>query len=972
MGIPVAFFVSGAAALILQVLWARLLGHVLGSSALAISTVLTVFMAGLALGSHLGGRFAPRLRRPYLAFAILEAVVGLYGLAVPGLLDAIVQIQATMVSGASFGGYALFRFSMAALVLAIPTVCMGASLPVLAQGWIRAGEGSEETGHLYAANTLGAVAGAAVAGFLAIPHLGVTRTVWLAAGLDLAVALGVGLGHPWFSRRPRARRPDDVLRLELAEAPVALPADARRLIIFTYGLTGAFSMALEVLWSRAVGVVIGASTYSFTVILTAYLLGLAAGAAVMTRFMHRVRSVSAWVAGACALAGLGVLVSHRWIDALPLALHRQLLERGVTQFDLHTTNFVLALAVTLPSTMAFGALMPLAVRGAEGDDGPGRTVGRIYAANTVGCILGSFAGGFVLLPVMGLERSIWGLGIGLVVWGIVVVARDHRAGVRPVAALAVAGAVLAVTAPAWDYARWTAGLFRPYVALGVHGDGWSPNAEVIHHRDGVATSVTVDRNPDSGSVALKVNGKVDASDRGDMPTQVLSGLFPLLAHPDPRTALVIGYGSGVTPGAMLQSDLERVVVAEIEAAVYEASNQYFGHVNHRPDRDERAELIVDDGRNLLLTRAERFDVIVSEPSNPWMSGAASLFTRDFFEIAATRLQPGGVFLQWLQAYELSPRNVEVLLRTFHSVFPHVAMLTPDPNANDTFLLGSMAPIELRFERLQRWFRDPALSRELQRARVDTPHDLVALLVADEEAWSDAVPAGPINTDDNALIEFRAPFDLLEYAVRDPSIPIVYRAAGRRRELARHLVPDLPDDPETRLQVARALLWRGLAADAQRYARLLPASSDERSRIERLASYVSNADAESALVVDAQTRGDRAYAEAAWAVVQGRDEEALAIVEREPVGFEERSPAHQFLYAYLCYRADRHLDAEYLFDLVLDDDRFVARHPAVLYYAGRTQLFRGRLDPALDFLSRYDDARWSERVEPSAELAPKKG
>jgi len=543
---------------------------------------------------------------------------------------------------------------------------------------------------------------------------------------------------------------------------------------------------------------------------------------------------------------------------------------------------------------------------------------------------------------------------------VLAVVGGPRRAFTAVGAAAAAAAAFAA-APAWDYGKWTAGLFRPYVALGVHGGGWEANAEVIHHADGVATSVTVDRNPHSGSVALKVNGKVDASDRGDMPTQVLSGLFPLLVHPNPESALVIGYGSGVTPGAMLQSDIERLVVAEIEAEVYEASNRYFAHVNHRPDLDPRAELVVDDGRNLLLTRRERFDIIVSEPSNPWMSGAASLFTRDFFEIARQRLNPGGIFLQWLQAYELAPRNVEVLLRTFRSVFPRVAMVTPDPFSNDTFLIGSQEPVRIDYARLSRWMNHPRLGPELARAEIRRPHDVVALLVASEHEWAEAVPPGPLNTDDNALIEFQAPLDLLEYAVRDPSIPIMYRAQRKRREIAGRLISNLPDDEASRRRIAESLLHRGRPEDAEVYVETLPEGSPDRGRLLRLVSYMTDTDAESALVADEATRRDRAYAEAAWAVVEGRDDQALARVERAEPGFEAGSPAHRLLYGYLCYRNDRYVDAEYLLDSVLEDELFTARHPEALYYAGRTQLFRGDIDEALDYFARFDDARVSERA-----------
>lgn len=970
MPVYACFFVSGAAALMLQVLWARMLGHVLGATALAISTVLTVFMAGLALGSHLGGRWARRFQNPFLVFAALEAGVGLYGLAVPSLLHSLYPLQRWVAADLGATGHALFRFVCAVSVLIVPTVCMGATLPVLAEGCVRRSQDTGgRVGALYAANTFGAVAGTLAAGFVLIPQLGVFRTVLLAAGLDLAVAAFVALGARWLrAPRPRMLRPDDILRGHLEPDVSAHPDAFARAGLWTYGLTGAVSMALEVLWTRALGVVVGSSTYSFTLILAAYLVGLAAGAAAMARRMPVKNRIMPWMLGLAGVAALWTLVATTFVDRLPLWLHQVANQPNVSQWDLFRTSFVFTALATLPATLAFGAIMPLAVdlasRGRAAS--PGEVVGRAYLVNTVGCIVGSFAGGFVILPALGVEWGIRGLAVLLALWaaGVGVWALGHlgpllRFGPALGGLLAVG---LAAALPTWDVDRWTAGLFRMYLARGVFSEGWEPYADVVYHRDGVATSVTVDRMRESGAVALKVNGKVDASDRGDMPTQVLSGLFPLLLQPRAQDVLVIGYGSGVTPGAVLQAPVRSVVVAEVEARVYEAANRYFAHVNHRPHEDPRASLIVDDGRNYLLTRDRTFDVVISEPSNPWMTGASSLFTRDFFEIVQQRLRPGGVFLQWLQLYELSPKNVALLLRTFRSTFDHVLVLAPDAFSNDVFLVGSAEPLRFEHADLVEALSDPRLGPELARAGVDAPEDLIGLLVGGNAELDAHVPPGELNTDDNALLEFRAPLDLLTYAQTDPSIPLVYSAVGRRMELADRLISDLPQHGPARLDQAWSLLQQGHTADARIAGGMARAQEEDADRLLRMVDYIEETDDQPVLIATDATRRDASYVRAAYAMLEGNDRQALTWVEQADTPFEDRGPAHRFLYAFLCYRNDRHVDAEYLFDELLEQEEFVGSYPSVLYYAGRNQLYRGDLQAGLDLLGRFDIAETSFEIE----------
>ena len=966
------FFISGAAALILQVLWTRMLGHVFGATSLAVSTTLSVFMAGLALGSHLAGQRCRTLRRPLLVFAMLEAGVGLYGLGVPWLLDVLPSVQAHWLpADLGFWGYALARWGVVAIALLGPTTAMGATLPILCEGVVRRSHRvARDAGGLYAANTFGAVAGAMTAGFVLIPTFGMRTTVYAAAALDLAVAvIVVGL----FARRSApgtdsehripARRASDV------EGARAVSAVDRRRTLVVFALSGAAAMALEVLWTRAVGVVIGASTYSFTLILTTFLIGLAFGAAMMARFVDRLRDPVGMLGVVQVAVGVSAILCGRLVDQLPRLLHEVARSPAVTNDRLYAANFVLAALVMLPATVGLGTVFPLVIRilTPRGVRHVGPVVGRAYALNTVGAIAGSFAAGFVVLPWVGVERGLAvcsAVSLALGVWLVLERARVRRA----VIAAAVAGLVVIFAAPTWDVRAWTSGLFRMYLARSVYADGWSPHGRVLYHRDGVASTVTVEQQDDGVGVSLKVNGKVDASDIGDMPTQVLSGLLPILLHPDPSRVLVIGYGSGVTPGSALKAPIERLDVAEIEARVYEAANGHFGHVNERPDRDPRARLFVDDGRNFLRRQRNPYDVIISEPSNPWMTGAASLFTQEFFRIARRKLQPDGLFLQWLQLYELSEKNVQVVLRTFASVFDHLLVFTPDPSSNDLLLVGSMSPIVVDRALVERRMAEAGIRAALEKGSFVAPEDLMGLLLADRRRLASFIDRGPVNTDDNAMIEFSAPKDLLTYATVDAEHRFAFVLDGRRIELLGSVFVGF-GPPWARF--ADRLLWSGRVEDADVFMQRAEAAGERGvSRLRRLRAYVSEADNEPVVVADAVTKGDPDYAQAAIAMFERREADAMAIVDGA-ADFASRSPAHQMLHAFLCYRNDRYDEAESGFAALTEDTAFVTRYPSVLYYAARVAMHRGTYREGFALLERFDRVKQKGPAAPTQRIQAKR-
>jgi spermidine synthase len=961
--VAICFFLSGAAALILQVLWTRMLGHVFGATALAISTTLSVFMAGLALGSHFGGKLAPKLKNPLLAFAALETSVGLYGLLVPTLLSLMGPIQAALALdlGDSIWGYAMLRFILVALILIVPTTAMGATLPILAEGVVKKSEQlAGKTGLLYASNTFGAVAGSFVAGFVLIPRLGITATVYLAAAIDLFVALTVlGLfklaGESLLLRSRDVQTPDDRLReLEPPEMQPIAPLQ-RKLTLVVFAISGGAAMALEVLWSRAIGMTIGASTYSFTLILTTFLVGLAVGAHVVSRRVDRISDPIRWLAWTEVAVGGCAAVASMFIDKLPLWLHATARTHGITMGHIYVTNFLIIAAITLPSTLALGGVMPLVMRvlAPKGIAHAGPLVGRAYAINTVGAIAGSFAGGFLILPLIGVEDGL-SLAAFISVSLGVLLAMTLLQDRRNVLVAALLATLVVLFAPSWDMRSWTSGLFRMYLAKSVYARGWAPSGKVLFHRDGIASSVTVDQSEPTLSVSLKVNGKTDASDIGDMPTQVLSGLLPIFLHPgEPKEVLVIGYGSGVTPGAVLRAPIAHLDVAEIESAVYEAANRFFTHVNGKPFEDPRTRLVVDDGRNFLLTRNKVYDVIISEPSNPWMTGAASLFTNDFFQVAEHRLAEDGIFLQWLQLYELAPENIHALLRTFSSVFEYVLVFTPDTRSNDTLLIGSRHPVKIDRDRVAKYFATPAMQAELKRAKVKGPEDFFGLFLLGDDQLEEFVGQGPLNTDDNALIEFRAPKDLLTYATADPRLPFLDAMDGKRFEQASKYFSSFPLDAPSMADIGLRLLEQGRIDDAEIFLTKASQGGAEVDRWMRVIDYVREDDDQPVVIANDTTKGDERYARVAYTMMQGNDKDALAIFEMNDK-LEDVSLAHRFLYAFLCYRQARFEDAEYLMEKIIADPEFMEKYPPTVYYAGKFALYRDKYEEAVIWLARFAD------------------
>ena len=770
------FFLSGLGSLVLEVVWTRQLRLIFGSTTLAASTILVAYMLGLGIGGLLGGRLSRRRRGGVKLYGSIEIAIGLYALLVPLLFTRFPELNRAWLYTLGFWPAALTRFLLALAVLLVPTILMGATLPILVAALVREDPRvGGSTGLLYGINTLGAVVGVFVATFVLFPWLGLTGTSLFGAGLDIVVGLLALLG---LARLVPQRPPWAVPRAEeMPPGSFALRTEERAtrgtmsILLAAYALVGFTALVYEVAWTRALATVLGSSIYAFGAMLGAFLTGIALGSLLVRRLADAARRPLALLGAGIAVLGVLALATTLLLPRLPDLFLLFLQSNGLDPRRIALLQIGLCLLVMLPPTLVLGALFPLLTRiVARHAPDPGSAVGRVYFANTVGSASGAFCAGFVLLPQLGLRRTLALAAAINFATAAVVLWRVpwRRPAARAWAALPiVVAAVLLFFPPPLDTVALTRGVFsRPdrqlsfgvaYAPLeGVHGDG------MLFYEDGLNTTVSVERK--DGEIALKVNGKTDASTALDMSTQVLLGELPLLFGPAPRKVLVIGFASGVTVGAVARhADVEQIDAVEIEPGIVAASH-FFDGVNGRPLEDPRVRVILDDGRTYLSGTRERYDVIISEPSNPWLSGVSNLFTREFFAAAHGALTEQGRLLQWIHLYAMEPRAFQSILAALRQQFKYVYGFANTHGFADLLLLATNDP--LTRAQLPRWESLPGPVRsDLQRVGNFSTSDLWSLLAfGPEDVDALAAQAPVVNSDDNLFVELGAPWMLYEETV----------------------------------------------------------------------------------------------------------------------------------------------------------------------------------------------------------------
>jgi spermidine synthase len=741
-----------------EVAWSRALGQILGGSLASQTILLGTFLFGLGAGASLAARFAAPA--PLFRYAILEAAVAAWGCASPWLAKGGAALLARFGPEVGDGApLVALRLAIAAALLLPGTAAMGATFPVLVGA---TGERGRTSGAalLYGANTAGASLGALAGAFALLPLLGTRRTFFAAAALNVAAAAGA-----WFLR---ASSP----AVAASAPPTAPPPFPPAPLVFLAALSGAIGAMLQFGWTRATALAFGSSVYALGLTLAATLLGLGLGPLFVAGWARfgggaEARRLAGWAAWTLGATGLLVLPLLGRLPVIGLRLGALFEQSPVTGLAL---QFAVAAALVSVPAMAQGACLPLLIRLAGAPETPAAAAGRLYAASSWGSMAGFAAAGFALVPSLGTRRTL-GLAAALALFLAIALWPAPRLRRASVAAAPLALLLL----PGWDPSLMSSGAFLYgdlYRAVmgGADTQGMGL-ADIIARRGAVlfqredGDGVTTVRRSPQGTLSLQINGKTEASTGGDMPTQLLAGHLPMLLHPGARDVLVVGLASGVTLGAVERYPAGNIAVVEIARGVPEAARR-FAAENGDALADRRASLVIDDARGWLLARDRRFDVIASQPSNPWVAGVANLFTTEFYRLGREHLAAGGLFAQWVQAYRIAPDDLRRVVRSFLEVFPDATLWEESAGGGDYFLLGGLGERGIDPGSVE---AAPAQARDnLKQAGIESSADLLARYVSGPRGLRRFADEAPEHTDDDLALEWRAPLALFRNATLRPS------------------------------------------------------------------------------------------------------------------------------------------------------------------------------------------------------------
>ena len=761
----VLFAGSGCAALIYEIVWLQLLQLVIGSTAVSLGVLLGTFMGGMCLGSVALARIVSALRHPLRVYALLELGIGIVGIAVLCGMPYVGRLYTANVAP-GFPGI-LLRGLVSGVCLLPPTFLMGATLPAIAR-WIETTpKGVSWLGFFYAGNIAGAVFGCLLAGFYLLRVHDMATATYVAVSINVAVAL-INLGLA--TRAPR---------LPFVVEPTqgsAVRASGSWTVYATIGLSGLCALGAEVIWTRLLSLLLGGTAYTFSIILAVFLVGLGIGSGVgslLARGPVRPRIAL----GCCQMLLTAAIV---WTACmLAKSLPYWPIAPGISTSPWFNFQLDLGRCIwgILPATCLWGASFPLALAAvaSRGHD-PGRLVGGVYAANTVGAIVGAIGFSMVLIPWIGTQQSQRVLvGLSAVAALLMFVplfwpirANAMSGGKIKGAAFKVVVTVLASSGLAALLVWSVPGVPWGLVAYGRYWPTWIGRTDILYMGEGMNASVAISKSS-NGARNFHVSGKVEAStEPHDMQLQRMLGHLPALLHPKPRSVLVVGCGAGVTAGCfVLHPGVERIVICEIEPLIPRVVAQYFSFENYNVLKDPRVEVVYDDARHYILTTREKFDIITSDPIHPWVKGSATLYTKEYFELVKRHLNPGGLVTQWVPLYETKENVVKSELATFFEVFPNGTVWSNDENGKgyDIVLLGQAGPTKIDVDELQqRLDRKDYLSATLSLDQVEIK-SAVGLLAKyagrgpDLQLW---LKHAEINLDRNLRLQYLAGLGLNSY------------------------------------------------------------------------------------------------------------------------------------------------------------------------------------------------------------------
>ena len=736
---------SGIASLTYQVTWVRLLGLSMGSTSASISTVLAAFFLGMALGSYLAERITRNRIDSLRPYIFLELLIGVSGL---GLLPILLHLDGLLALFPAIGTELSLKFFLALALLSIPTLCMGATFPVMASILIRRhGEVGLRMSQLYSLNTAGAVLGAALTGFVFIPNWGLDGSIYIAVALNMTIVL-VALAVSRYWTLPALEPAAAALH-----SPVGEDSAYRLRAMIVLATTGFVSIATQVGWTKYLSIFTGTTIYGFAAILTVFLSGIAAGSWAIRSHLERIRSPQVWMATGLLLLGVALIVTRVGFSKLP-PIYEVVNTLHTTPLLQHLTKYAIVFALLFIPTFLLGALFPLnlklycgtltAVRG---------RIGKAYSINTVASILGAIFAGLWFIPRYGTDHLLTLMAVAILLMALIFLPTLRR----PALQFALLGSVTAALLGGW----WAPHLSYQALVASV-GYQWDADAKkgmkptflfLKEGKAGVISLVTYDQR-----IAKLQNNGLNESlihmhdpDRALL-AETLLGLVPYMLHGDPQSAFVVGFGGGITTRALTLTDLKSIRVVELEPAVVDAG-RHISRGEIPALRDLRVRLDYNDARNTLLVEHTRYDLIVAQPSHPWLAGAANVFTRQFWEIVNSRLNEAGVFGQWVNLFKMDATTLRSLFQAFYQVFPH-GMSFANLHTGDLVLIGAKRPLTFDYAHMTRILEQPQIRATLVTHNILTPaHLLWYFALSRDEALLAAGDARP-NTDTNIISEVR--------------------------------------------------------------------------------------------------------------------------------------------------------------------------------------------------------------------------
>ncbi|MCD6415939.1 MAG: fused MFS/spermidine synthase [Planctomycetes bacterium] len=744
------FFLSGASALIYQLVWVRMFSLVFGVTVFAVSTVLSAFMAGLALGSLYFGRLVDRRGNPVRLFGFLQLGIGLFGLSFPYLLEGVNHLHVQIQQHAAMGFYGanLLRFALSFLLLLIPTTLMGGTLPVLSKFFVsRLKRLGWDIGHLYSVNNLGAVIGVFLAAFFLLRAIGITATINLAAAINLAVGCVALLtsGALPGSKATAVQRDDPIQAGAVQIAPEdgapRYPRAVLYLVLWAFAIEGFAALSYEVIWSRILLVASAYKTvYCFAVIVITFIFGLSLGSFIVANFIDRKKDLLAILGFVEIAIGLFGILALRAFAIVPVA-QEELYRLRVTSWrsSIFGESFIFFLVMLIPTTL-MGMTFPIVGKiCATNLRKLGRRIGQIGFLDTVGSIFGAFVAGFILIPFIGvlhaaIATAILNLALGAaLVFFHPFMARKAKLETALLLACIGVGACLAV--PASDDLR--------------HWQSRRSDDRLLYYKQGATATVAVAQRR-NGMKCLAINGGVTAfTDFADLRVHKMLAYLPLLLHRNPHNSLVIGLGMGVTAQSLIQPEIDQVECVEISPEVVEACGKCFSDVNKNVLMEPKLRVLVEDGRYRLQVTDKKYDIITTNAVHARLS--PNLYTEDFYELCKARLTENGVMCQWLPTNWISQDEYWMLVKAFMHSFPHTSLWLV--NVYHTILIGSPKKLEIDFGDLTRRLQEQKCKSDLKEVALQDACALLGQYVGDEDALNDYVRQAPLNSDDHPYVEF---------------------------------------------------------------------------------------------------------------------------------------------------------------------------------------------------------------------------